>query len=149
MQKARVRAKLKEFEVECHRRGVRLTTQRRVILEAVLERDDHPTADQLYEVVRDRIPGVSRTTVYRVLNTLVEIGAVRKLHHGGGVVRFDGNTARHHHLICRKCNKVIDVESEELNGLSLPDVGTEGFEIDDFSVQLIGTCAACRRADGR
>ena len=53
---------------------------------------------------------------------------------------------RQHRLICKKCNKVIDLESAKLDGLSLPDVGTEGIEIDDFSVQFIGTCAACRQA---
>jgi Fur family peroxide stress response transcriptional regulator len=137
--------RLREFETLCRGLGVPLTVQRRVVLEAVLMRDDHPTADQIVEVVKRRIPGVSRTTVYRVLELLVNLGAIRRLHHPDPVARFDGKIRRHHHLICKKCNKVIDLESATLDRLSLPDVRTEGFEIEDFSVQFIGTCAACRQ----
>jgi Fur family peroxide stress response transcriptional regulator len=112
----------------------------------ILERDDHPTADQIIEVVRRRVPGISRTTVYRILDMLVEMGIIRRLHHPGPAARFDGKIRRHHHLICKKCNKVIDLESARLDRLSLPALESEGFEIEDFSVQFIGTCAACRRA---
>lgn len=112
-----------------------------------MEHDDHPTADQISEVVKGRVPGISRTTVYRVLDRLVEIGAIRRLHHPGPVARFDGKVHRHHHLICKKCNKVIDLESAKLDGLAMPNVQAEGFEIDDFSVQFIGTCAACREEE--
>jgi Fur family peroxide stress response transcriptional regulator len=118
-------------------------------LESVLERDDHPTADQIIEVVKQRVPGVSRTTVYRVLEMLVDAGMIRRLHHPGSAARFDGKIRRHHHLICKKCNKVIDLESAKLDRLSVPDVAAEGFEIDDFSVQFVGTCAACRKADAQ
>jgi Fur family peroxide stress response transcriptional regulator len=138
--------RLKEFERLCRCMGVPLTVQRRAVLETVLERDDHPTADQIIEVVRQRVPGVSRTTVYRVLDRLVEVGIIRRLHHHGPAARFDGKIRRHHHLICKKCNQVIDLESAKLDKLSLPDVESEGFEIDDFSVQFTGTCAACRQA---
>ena len=65
--------RLQEFEALCRERGSPLTVQRRDILKAILERDDHPSADQIYETVKDRIPGLSRTTVYRVLDTLVEL----------------------------------------------------------------------------
>jgi len=120
--------------------------QRRAVLESVLERDDHPTADQIIEAVKQRIPGVSRTTVYRVLDMLVEAGVIRRLHHPGPAARFDGKTRRHHHMICKKCNKVIDLESAKLDRLSLPDVESEGFEIDDFSVHFTGICVECRQA---
>jgi len=125
---------------------VPFTAQRRAVLQAVLERDDHPTADQILEVVKERVPGVSRTTVYRVLDFLVEGGLVRRLPHPGASARFDGKVRRHHHLICKKCNKVIDLESARLDRLSLSDVEREGFEIEDFSVQFTGICAACRQA---
>ena len=138
--------RLREFETLCSRMGVPLTVQRRVVLETVLERDDHPTADQIIEVVKRRVPGVSRTTVYRVLDMLVNVGVIRRLHHPGPVARFDGKIRRHHHLICKKCNRVIDLENAKLDKLPLPNVRTEGFEIDDYSVQFIGTCAACRQA---
>lgn len=121
--------------------------QRRDILKAVLERDDHPSADQVYESLVGRIPGLSRTTVYRVLNVLVDMGVVRRLHHPGTAVRFDGRIDRHHHLVCRICGKVIDIYSTVLDEVPLPEVPDEEFQIDDFSVHFTGVCADCRRSD--
>ncbi len=141
--------RVEQFEAICRRIGVPVTVQRRVVLESVLQRVDHPTADQIADVVRQRVPSVSRTTVYRVLDMLVDVGAIRRLHHPGPAARFDGKVRRHHHLICKKCNKVIDLENAKLDKLPLPEVGTEGFEIDDFSVQFTGICAACRQAKTR
>ena len=72
MRREEIAARLQEFEETCRRKGLPLTVQRRVILEAVLQRDDHPTADQIYEAVQERIPQLSRTTVYRVLDALLD-----------------------------------------------------------------------------
>lgn len=119
--------------------------QRRVILETVLERDDHPTADQIYEAVHERIAQLSRTTVYRALETLLQLGVIRRVHHTGTVARFDGMIGRHHHLICTECNKIVDLADESLDRLALPKHGLQGFEVEDFSVQFFGICAACRK----
>ncbi|HRX84343.1 MAG TPA: transcriptional repressor, partial [Phycisphaerae bacterium] len=62
---------LEWFEQLCRQQGLALTVQRRTILSVLLDSDDHPTADQVYEIVRQRLPGLSRTTVYRVLDTFV------------------------------------------------------------------------------
>lgn len=134
------------FETLCRERGLALTVQRRVILQAVLERDDHPTADEILEAVRNRVPGISRTTVYRVLDTLADMGVIRRLHHAGVAARFDGRIHRHHHLVCCKCHKVIDLDDAQLDGLNISHVSVEGFAVEDFSVHLMGTCAACQRA---
>jgi Fur family transcriptional regulator, peroxide stress response regulator len=145
MHPAQIAQRLKDFEALCRRSGVALTVQRRVVLQTVLERDDHPTADQILETVKHRVPGISRTTVYRVLEALAEMGVIRRLHHAGGAARFDGKVHRHHHMICKKCHKVIDLEDKKLDGLRISHVRGEGFEIEDFSVHLIGTCPACRK----
>jgi Fur family peroxide stress response transcriptional regulator len=144
----RIARRLEEFEALCRRLGVPLTVQRRVVLQTVLARDDHPTADEILEAVKDRVPGISRTTVYRVLDTLANMGAIRRLHHAGASARFDGKVHRHHHMICKQCNKVIDLEDEKLNRLRISHVSSEQFDIEDFSVHLIGTCSACREAKG-
>lgn len=140
-----VKTRLRQFESLCRQRGLPLTVQRRDILKAVLQRDDHPTADQLYESLKGRIPGLSRTTVYRVLSTLVDMGVIRRLHHPGTAARFDGKIHRHHHLVCKKCDKVIDIHDATWDGVPLPDVRTDEFEIDDFSVHFTGICGECRR----
>jgi len=146
MQPDQIAERLREFERLCRSKGVALTVQRRVVFQAVLERDDHPTADQILEMVKDRVPGISRTTVYRVLETLADMGVIRRLHHAGASARFDGKIHRHHHLICKICHKVIDLEDRLLNRTRVSHVSNEGFDIEDFSVHLIGTCSTCRRA---
>ncbi len=140
---------LKDFESLCRRAGTPVTVQRRAVLQAVLERDDHPTADQILDVVKDRIPGISRTTVYRVLETLADLGAIRRLQHAGSLARFDGRTMRHHHLICKRCHKVIDLQDTRLNRISVSHVSAGGFEVEDFSVHLMGVCEECRQADNQ
>ena len=141
--------RLRGFEELCRRRGVPLTVQRRTILEAVLESDAHPTADAVYQVVRERIPAVSRTTVYRVLDTLVELGVIRQVQQTGSAARFDGNTRRHHHLICARCGRMADLESPELDQVTLPKGNPKGFRVHDYTVQLVGICAECRKAEDR
>jgi Fur family peroxide stress response transcriptional regulator len=146
MHPEQIAERLRDFERLCRSQGRSLTVQRRVVLQEVLERDDHPTADQILEAVKDRVPGISRTTVYRVLDTLADMGVIRRLHHGGASTRFDGKIYRHHHLICKMCNKVIDLEDQKLDRIRVSHVSHEGFDIEDFSVHLIGTCSACRQA---
>lgn len=138
--------KLKLLESLCRRRGLPVTVQRRVILDALLDHDDHPTVDQIFAAVKDRIPGVSRTTVYRTLQTLVELGVAEKTSHFEPVARFDGNTDHHNHLVCVRCDKVVDFDEPRSGRLRLPDVRRTGFEIADFSVYFKGLCSDCRKA---
>ena len=140
-------ARLGELEAACRRHGVPLTVQRRVVLDALSRRTDHPTADQLLVDVRAHLPGVSRTTVYRVLETLVRLGLAVKTCTPGSAVRFDPRTERHHHLVCLRCERVIDLHAPSLDGLRLPAARTAGFEISDYSVHFRGTCSECRRRD--
>ena len=140
------RERLRRFEDVCRQRGLSLTVQRRVILEAVLDRADHPTADRIYDEVCRRIPGVSRTTVYRVLEMLVEVGVITKACSPGAATRFDPMTHRHHHLVCLHCDKLIDLEDAELNShVELPPSQAHSFEIQDFSIHFRGICPECQR----
>jgi len=133
-------------DAELRGRGARLTVQRRVILEALRRRDDHPTADQILADVRGLLPGLSRTTVYRVLDALVRLGLARRVSQPGAGSRFDGRTHRHHHLTCLRCGRIIDYEDPRLDRLPLPRTG---LQVQDYSVQFVGVCAACRRKGGR
>lgn len=122
--------------------------QRRVILEAVLDLDGHPTADRVFEAVASRAPGISRTTVYRTLETLVRMGAIGKASHPSSVVRYDSRIETHHHLICGRCDAVIDISDARFDALPLPDTSALGFEVLDVRVQLRGICRRCRDRKG-
>ena len=135
-----------EFEAECRRRGLALTIQRRAVYEELAERKDHPTADQVYDTLRARLPGLSRTTVYRVLDTLVEQGFARRVQHAAGVARFDPMTARHHHLVCDRCGKLLDLDDRAIPRIPLPDARGTGFRIDDYSISFSGLCQSCRQS---
>jgi len=96
---------------------------------------------------KKRSPQISRRTVYRVLGTLVEFGVIRRVHHPGAQARFDGMIHRHHHLVCTRCNKIVDFESHDLDELALPKGKPHGFDLCDYSVQLMGVCPQCRKEE--
>jgi Fur family peroxide stress response transcriptional regulator len=133
------------FERECRRRGLALTVQRHAVFEELAVRRDHPTADQVYDAVRGRLPGLSRTTVYRVLETLVEAGLARKVQHVDAVVRFDPVTERHHHLVCERCGRLVDLDDAQVPRVALPAVAGTGFRIKDYSISFVGLCAGCAK----
>ena len=136
--------RLHRLEALCRSKGLPLTIQRRAVFQAVLERDDHPTADQIFEVVNERIPGISRTTVYRVLDTLLDLREIRRVECTGNPTRFDGGTHRHDHVICRRCGWVADVETSDLDELPLPEGKPQGFQIDEYTIQFAGMCPECQ-----
>lgn len=142
----RITDRIRLFEARCRERGLALTVQRRVVLETVLARDDHPTADQVFEDVKLRIPDVSRTTVYRVLDTLVQLGVIGKPSHLGSATRYEPNIHRHHHLVCVSCGHVLDVEDDGSPIDPSPFLGEQAkvFDIVDYSIHFHGVCAACR-----
>lgn len=143
-----IQARLQQFAALCRQKGIPCTVQRQAVLEAVLASQEHPTADQVIEAVRLRVPNISRTTVYRILDTLADWGVIRRIHHPGSAARYDGKVRRHHHLVCTRCGKVWDVEDPQLDRLRLPEVPPQDFEVHDFSVHISGLCAECRKSPG-
>jgi Fur family peroxide stress response transcriptional regulator len=136
------------LETRCREKKLPLTVQRRLVYQNLIRRDDHPTAEQLYAATRESIPGISRATVYRVLETLVEMDLARRVAHAGPAARFDGNLRRHHHLVCSRCSSITDVEDAGLR-LRIP-AGLSGgdFRIAGYAVSLHGLCKRCRSREG-
>lgn len=129
----------------CREHGLAMTVQRRAILEELVSRRDHPSADQIFDAVGERLPGLSRTTVYRVLEALVRAGAARKVPHPDAVARFDPIVERHHHLLCERCGRLFDLDDSEVRGFVLPrSLGR--FVIRDYSINFTGVCAGCRNS---
>jgi Fur family transcriptional regulator, peroxide stress response regulator len=132
--------------VAAHREsGLPVTIQRRAVFEAILDRQDHPTAEQVYRAVRPDLPQISRMTVHRILATFVSLGLVSKTCHPGSAARFDPKTHQHHHLVCLDCGAIIDVEDPRLNRIPWPKVNPREFTIEDYHVHFRGRCARCRQ----
>lgn len=144
MKKERHDQRLVRFEATLRARGLRVTIQRRAVFEAVLKHKNHPTADRVYDQIRKRFPGTSRTSVYRILDTFVELGLINRICHHSSSARYDAKTYRHHHLVCSYCETIIDVEDELPMKVKLPNAGAYGFEIDDYYVHFHGVCSSCR-----
>lgn len=138
--------RMQQFESLCRQRGLSLTVQRQRIFELILERSDHPTADQVYEDVKVQVPGVSRTTVYRVLDMLVDLGVILKAPSPGAATRYDPLTRHHHHMVCRRCESLIDLEDADLDSsIKLPDLqNAKSFQIESYSIHFYGICELCR-----
>ncbi|HDQ41556.1 MAG TPA: transcriptional repressor [Desulfonatronum sp.] len=121
----------------------RLTPQRKVILEELRNTRSHPTADEVYQLVRKRLPRISLGTVYRNLDFLHSQGLVCKLDKAGSQMRFDAFTVPHLHITCVRCGKIVDLPAETATvKLHVPkDVP---FEIQGHWLELFGLCPDCK-----
>lgn len=125
--------------------SLRMTKQRQVILEELRSVTSHPTADDMYDMVRRRLPNVSLGTVYRNLEILAESGVVQKLDVGGTKKRFDGNVAVHYHLRCAVCGRVDDVHMDPGVDLEAMAAAVTDFTILRHRLEFIGVCPGCER----
>ena len=122
----------------------RMTTQRTIILEELGKLKTHPTADELYRIVRRRLPKISLGTVYRNLEILSGSGLIQKIEVPGTMKRFDGEAQTHHHVRCVSCGAVSDVGPGHT--IIVPEItgDVEGYRIVGCRLDLIGICPRCR-----
>ncbi|NOZ02615.1 MAG: transcriptional repressor [Deltaproteobacteria bacterium] len=121
-----------------------MTRQRQVILEELCRVKTHPTADDLFMMVRRRIPNISLGTIYRNLEKLVFMQEVRRLVSAGGQMRFDGNTQPHYHIRCVKCGRVDDVVLDYDSAVDKVLANRSGYDVIEHSLEFSGVCPACR-----
>ncbi|HTG43319.1 MAG TPA: transcriptional repressor [Verrucomicrobiae bacterium] len=124
--------------------GYRFTRQRRQVFEVVADSHDHPTADEILERVRRRMPEISFATVYNCLSVLVQCGLLRQVTLDRSPTRFCPNMREHCHFFCDRCGEVTDIEVPSrtaLSGVVLP----KGFEVATFDISLRGVCPRCGR----
>lgn len=138
--------KIQQMEATCRARGLSLTHQRRALLEALIQRKDHPTADQLFDNLKEHIKGLSRTTVYRILETFVRVGLVVKISSPQAKARFDANTCRHHHISCVECGEVADLVLTNFDLPELPESHPSGYRLYDYSITFSGLCPRCQHS---
>jgi Fur family ferric uptake transcriptional regulator len=116
-----------------------------VILDELRAVVSHPTAGELHEIVRKRLPHVSLGTVYRNLDLLAQQGAIKKLDYAGGEARYDGNLSHHDHLRCIHCGRVDDLMIPPLELLQPEGNHLRGYELLGHRLEFIGLCPRCRQ----
>lgn len=126
----------------------RHTPQRAVILEELHATKAHPTAAELFALVRRKLPRISLGTIYRNLEVLHEDGLVRKLELAGTETRFDGTTTPHYHVRCTECGCVRDLPAPLHDKLVTRPLDTGGFRIDGHRLEFTGVCPDCLDASG-
>lgn len=121
-------------------RGFRFTAQRRHVYDVLLQKLDHPTAEDVFTRVKRQMPDISHATVYNCLDALVECGLVRQVQLQRGAARFCPNMEEHCHYYCDECGAVFDV-SLPAGAASMP--GPSGFKVDHYDIAVHGHCAEC------
>ena len=124
-------------------RGQRATPQRLAIARVLTDLDRHVTAEHVHAEVSARMPGVSLPTVYATLDLLEALGLARRVATEGGAVVYDPRTDEHHHLVCRGCGAIADVDAPVDTAGVLAAAAATGFRPDASQVVLRGLCADC------
>jgi Fur family ferric uptake transcriptional regulator len=124
---------------------MRMTPQRRVILELLRRNDIHPSADTLYEMVRKELPHISLGTVYRNLEILTALGKIQTLELSGSQKRYDAVTQKHYHIRCVVCDRVDNAPIAPLSSLENELYGATVFTIIGHRLEFTGLCPECSK----
>lgn len=122
---------------------LRMTHQREVILDEIKKSTTHPTADELYERVKKKLPRISLATVYRNLEIMSESGLIRKLEISGRQKRFDWDLNQHDHIYCVQCHRVDNIDLADKKDVALPPGEDRGYKISGCRVEFFGICPKC------
>jgi Fe2+ or Zn2+ uptake regulation protein len=124
--------------------GYRVTPQRLVIHRTLVELDRHVGAEELLGAVAERLPNVSLPTVYASLDALEDAGLIRRVAAGRGRALYDSRPPDHHHLVCRRCGAIEDLEVDVALQPALSSARRRGFAADGAEVVVHGLCKSCR-----
>lgn len=131
-------------------KGYKITSQRKAVLDVVMEHDgEHLSSQEIYDLVKKRCPDVGVATVYRTLPVLEELGYVYAVDLEDGCTRYElhreGQTHRHHHLLCEKCGSITEVKDDLLDEIEKKIYKNYGFTIKDHRVKFYGICSKCNK----
>ena len=125
--------------------GEKLTRQRNAVLQVIRDRDDHPTANEIFQAARLRLPTISYATVYNSLRFLKEAGLVHEIKFGDSASRYDRETDRHDHAICNDCGKLVDFDLPQTADLMVAAARKSKFKPESVHLTLRGLCPDCRK----
>lgn len=133
--------RVEDISAKLIEKGLKVTPQRIAILEAIIKLNNHPTAENIVEFIRQNHPNISVATVYKVLDALVENQLIKRVTTEKDVMRYDAIMEKHHHIYCSDSDRIEDFVDEELNELLsnyFKDKKIPGFKIEDIKLQIIG-----------
>lgn len=137
--------KLELMEQRCRQMHVPVTAQRRLVFGELAARRDHPAADHIFESLQAKKSGLSRTTVYRTMETLRQMGLIKRVPTPLACARFDAETTHHHHFVCTVCERVFDVPASGDSLQDSPMQLPEGFLAAEIETTITGWCNQCRK----
>jgi Fur family peroxide stress response transcriptional regulator len=140
--------KLASFTEVCRQAGLKVTHQRLEIYRELVQSDEHPDAEDLFERTRRRIPSLSLDTLYRTLRMLEDKGIISRVGSIRDRARFDPNTLPHHHFVCSECGLIADFTSGTFDHLPIPPEVSRLGGVESVYVELRGRCRDCREKDG-
>ena len=121
--------------------------QRDAIINFLMTRKDHPTADTIYVNIKEEFPNISLGTVYRNLALLSGRGDILKLSYDGGADRYDANVGPHYHFICKECGEVIDLELDPIDYVNAIASAQFKGRVDENVTYFRGVCEKCLKKD--
>jgi Fe2+ or Zn2+ uptake regulation protein len=123
----------------------KLTRQRDTVLQVIRSREDHPTANDIFQAARLQLPTISYATVYNSLRFLKAAGLVHEIKFGDGASRYDRETDRHDHAICNDCGKLVDFDLPHAAELMQAAARKSKFQAESVHLTLRGVCPDCRK----
>ena len=135
---------LNNFIQKCKSRGMNVTYSRIAIYKILLAYKGHPSAEDIYREVQKDYSNMSLATVYKTMEMLAEHDLISKVTPLHDIARYDCNRYFHHHLVCVKCKKIIDIHSEALDQIKMPEEIDKEFQILQYQVQIDGICKNCQ-----
>jgi Fur family ferric uptake transcriptional regulator len=129
-------------------KGLKLTPQRRLILDIIHDSGDHLTAEAILNYVQARLPNVNKSTIYRTLELLEDFGCVFKSELGDRFIYHHAEEGHHHHLICRSCGRSLDCDENIFSDVKSALAAKYGFLADLKHMVVNGLCSDCRKKSG-
>ena len=138
---------IKELKDIIKSKGMKYTEQRAIILQILINLDDHLNAEEIHSIIQKDYPeqNIGIATIYRTLNFLEEVNLISSISFGKDGKKYEGNTDEHHdHLICTSCGKIVEFLDDDIEKRQNDIAKTNGFQITDHSMQIYGLCQKCQ-----
>ena len=125
--------------------GLRMTPQRQVVLKTIISSNNHPNVDEIYNHIHADYPMIGRATIYKTIAMLKEMGEITELFFNNEGARYEvSGESPHPHLICTQCNRVVDIEDDDLVHLSEMTARNTGYNITSYRLDFFGVCPNCQ-----